>query len=83
MNRYAVIGTTGFLGRTFFEKSHPDFELLPVDRKLADLTKPFERHLGDYFKRNGKIEAAIICAAISSPDDCKTQHLGEWSQDSH
>ncbi len=70
IDRYAVIGSTGFLGGTFFEKSHSGVELIPVDRKTADLTKNFELHLSDFFKRN-PVQAAIITSAISSPDECK------------
>ncbi|MGE4132083.1 MAG: NAD(P)-dependent oxidoreductase [Bdellovibrionales bacterium] len=70
MRRYAVIGSTGFLGQTFFRRDWPGVDLVPIDRQLADLTKPFEKHLGDVLKRH-QVEAAIVCAAMSSPDDCK------------
>jgi dTDP-4-dehydrorhamnose reductase len=70
MKRYAVIGTTGFLGRTFFDEAHDGVEMLPIGRGLADLTQSFEKSLRDYFKAY-RVEAAIITAAVSSPDECK------------
>lgn len=71
-HQIAVFGPTGFLGRTFFEDFHHGFQLVAFDRRVVDLTRTFELHLGDIFKRN-TFSAAIVCAAISSPDECKVQ----------
>lgn len=68
-----LIGSTGFLGQTF-KREFPD-RIIAVGRDHVDLTKDFEPELQALIAEHNP-DSAIITAAFSKPDVCKTDPEG-------